>query len=285
VTTANQLADGAVDAIDKARPALEVWGRAGYVVRGLLYILLGGLSILAAWNGAHTVGTGGLLQKIHYQPFGRVMLFIIAAGFTGSGLWQVMQAVEGPLRGFARKKIKTSRDQMSWGRRAAYFGRGISHWVIALAALHLLLYPNPSDPSGNEQARGWTAWLMSYPFGQWLVGLVGAGIAARGLVQFGGAIIGKLQRDRDSLPDSPAARRWLMAITRFGKASRGVVFVMLGLFLMLAAWHHNPHVAQGVGGALDVLQRQGYGPWLLGIVAFGLMAYGVYQLLMARYRR
>ena len=279
------MAEGAAEALEKARPALEIWGRLGFVVRGLLYILLGALALLAAWTGARNVGTGGMLQQIHHQPFGRTILIVIAAGFIGAGLWEMMQAVEGPLRGFKRSKTQTRRELMTWGRRARYIGRSFSHWAIALLALHLLLYPHRSDPTGNDQARSWTAWLLSYPFGQWLVGILGAGIAIRGLAQFGVAVIGKLKSDREHLPDSPRAQKWLIAVTRFGKASRGVVFVMIGLFLMLAAWHDNPREAQGVGGALNQLQRQEYGPWLLGIVAVGLMAFGVYQFVLAKYRR
>jgi len=80
-------------------------------------------------------------------------------------------------------------------------------------------------------------------------------------------------------------RRVVVAVSRFGLAARGVVFGIIGVFLALAAYHHNPDEARGIAGALDTLQRQPYGPWLLGVVAIGLIAYGVYEFVKARYRQ
>jgi hypothetical protein len=82
-----------------------------------------------------------------------------------------------------------------------------------------------------------------------------------------------------------STRQWVRRVCRFGMAARGVVFGIIGLFLLLAAWRNNPGEARGLGGALHSLQEQGYGPWLLGVVALGLVAYGGYQFVLARYRR
>jgi hypothetical protein len=84
---------------------------------------------------------------------------------------------------------------------------------------------------------------------------------------------------------SAGAHRLTIWIGRLGIASRGIVFAVVGCLLVLAAYHSNPNEAKGLGGALDALQRQPYGPWLLAAVAAGLFAYGVYLFIRARYRR
>ena len=81
------------------------------------------------------------------------------------------------------------------------------------------------------------------------------------------------------------ARRAVVWVSRFGQAARGVVFGMIGLFFILAAWRYNPAEAKGLAGALEALRRQPFGPWLLALVALGLIAYGIYQFVKARYRR
>jgi hypothetical protein len=155
-----------------------------------------------------------------------------------------------------------------------------------VGALEVLLLRH-ADPTGDRQARGWTAWLMSYPTGRWIVALVGIGIGIFGLVQLGRAAVGKLgpSLELSSTSSSPPAQRWLVVLGRFGVAARGAVFVVVSVFLVLAAWHENPHEARGLGGALHVLQRQSYGPWVLGAVSVGFIAFGTYLLALARYRR
>jgi hypothetical protein len=137
--------------------------------------------------------------------------------------------------------------------------------------------------SGEDQAaQDWTAWLLSQPFGQWLIGGIGIAVALAG---FGfiwkgwrGDVVYRL-----ALP--PQGGRWAVLLGRFGFAARGVVFVLIGGFLLLAALHGNSSEVHGLGGALQSLQRQSYGWILLGLTAAGLLAFGLFGLVQARYRR
>jgi hypothetical protein len=282
-TTSNRIADGAADAIEKARPVLATWARAGLVVRGLLYIMLGGLSALAAWYGTRTVGQGGTYATIHRQPFGIVLLIVIVVAFVGLGAWEIVQAVEAPQRW--RRGTGVS-DRKKWTWRTSALFRGLGYWAAAVGALEVLLLRR-ADPTGDHQARGWTAWLMSHPAGRWVVAIVGLGIGIFGLVQLARAAIGKLSPHLalSKLAPSQPAHGWLLVLARVGIAARGAVFLVVGLFLILAAWHENAHEARGLGGALHVLQQQSYGPWILGAVSFGFIAFGAYLLALARYRR
>ena len=78
---------------------------------------------------------------------------------------------------------------------------------------------------------------------------------------------------------------WITRIGRFGFAARGVVFAIVGIFLIQAGLRFDPSEATGLGGALKELLRPPFGPWLLGLVAFGLIAYGLFMLAIAHYRR
>ena len=84
---------------------------------------------------------------------------------------------------------------------------------------------------------------------------------------------------------SVTEQRWAARSGQLGFAARGVVYLMLGSFLIQAALRHNPEEAGGIGRALRELSNQPYGPWLLGIVALGLVAYGFFCFVLARYRR
>jgi hypothetical protein len=131
----------------------------------------------------------------------------------------------------------------------------------------------------------WATRLWSWPPGRWLVGVIGAGIVAYAVYQLYCAWAARVRERLDLTQLSNDAARWVVRIGRFGLAARGVVLGIVGWFLIRAAVSYDRHRASGFGGALRVIARQDHGAWLLGAVAFGLMAYGLYQLVQARYRR
>ena len=261
----------------KASPFLEKFARFGYAAKGVVYVIVGGMAAAAAVGaGGDTTGSHGVFAKIIHAPFGRILVAVVALGIVGYSLWQFIRAIEDPEgEGNNAKAI---------AKRIAYFGSGVLHLGIVLAAVRLLTGNGHSDSSGDARAQDWTAWLMSFPFGIWLVGIVGAWIAGYGLWRIWRAWRVKLDRRLALGELSPETRRWVVAVSRFGIAARGVVFILIGALLIIAAWKENPAEARGVGGALRSLEQQPYGPWLLGVVALGLMAYGIYEFVRARYR-
>jgi hypothetical protein len=138
---------------------------------------------------------------------------------------------------------------------------------------------------GDATSRSWTARLLAQPFGSWLVALFGAAVAGAGLYQFYKAYAAKFLRKLKR--DEMSREEWIWAtrIGRFGLAARGVVFNIIGIFLISAAVKSNPNETRGLQGALRALVEQPYGPWLLGLTAAGLMAFGFFSILLARYRR
>ncbi len=256
------------------RNPVEALARLGYGARGVVYGLVGALALMAAvGSGGQTGGSRSALQTLLSQPFGRVWLGLIALGLAGFCIWRILEAVTDADRHGA--------DAKGWGIRGAHLISGFIYGSLALTALSLALGWGGGGGSEEARAQDSTAWLMAQPFGRWLVGLVGLAVAGAGLSFAWKGWRGDVARHL-ALPADH--RRWIISLGRLGFAARGVVFVIVGGFLVLAAWRSNSAQAHGLGGALEALQQQPYGWLLLALTALGLFAFGVFGLVQARYR-
>lgn len=254
---------------------IERLARFGYAAKGLVYGIVGLLAAQAAvGNGGRTTDTQGALQAIVTQPFGKVLLGIVAIGLFGYVLWQFVQAIKDPEnKGSDAKGIL---------QRIGYAISGIIYAGLALSAVRIIL---GSGGGNSNYTEDWTARLLSQPFGQWLVGTIGAFIVGLGFYQFYKAFTTKFRKQFNLSELSDTEQKWVKAISRLGLAARGVVFCVIGFFLIQAARQSDASQVQGLGEALHTLEQQPYGSWILGIVAVGLVAYGIYMVMQARYRR
>ncbi len=247
--------------------------RAGYVAKGTVYATVGVLAGRAALGaGGKPVGTGGAIGSIGSQPFGKGLLFLLALGLLGYAFWKVVQGVMDP--------DDKGSDVGGIARRAGYVGSALIHAGFAFSAFEELFGVEGHSTSIDQ----WTARLMSQPFGRWLVALAGLGVIGVGLYQLyaglGATYRGDLRTHRMS-----EAGRWAMLSGRIGTAARAVVILVAGFFVLLAAYRADPHETRGLGGTLETLVRQPLGPYILGVVALGLLIYGAFMLLVARHRR
>lgn len=262
--------------VNGASSWIETLARVGYASRGVLYIIIGSLAFaLALGSGGGTTGSRGALQTIANQPLGTAALVVIALGLAGYALWRISQALTNP------EHLES--DLKGVIRRVGYAIRAVIYGALAVAAIRMAIGDSSGSSSGQEDS--WTARIMDLPAGRWLVGLAGAIVIAYGihrLIQAWRADVSKHMRLAEV---SRETSRWIIHVSRFGTAARGVVFVIIGWFFVQAAVQYDPSEAGGVAEALDALARESYGPLLLGIVALGLVAFGVHSLLQARYRR
>ena len=264
------------DAVGSAASWIETLARVGYASRGVLYIIIGALAIaLAMGSGGETTGSRGALQTIAEQPFGTVALIVIAIGLAGYAAWRLTQVFANPEH--------LGSDAKGIARRIGYAVRALIYGALAFAAARMAL--GSSSSASSDQTDSWTARVMELPAGRWLVGIAGAiiiGYGIHNLIKAWRADIGKHMRLGEMTRDTS---RWVIHVSRFGIAARGVVFVLVGWFFVQAAWQYDPEEAGGVAEALNALAAESYGPWLRGIVALGLVAFGVHSLLEAKYRR
>jgi len=262
------------DGTERAAPWVERLGRLGYAAKGIVYLLVGVLAAEAAVGaGAVATGSRGAMRHVRRLPFGDVLLVAVAVGLGGYVLWRLVQAVrDTEFQGTSPKGLLV---------RAGYVISGAIYGVLAWTAVELV---RGFRTRGDEAvSREHTAWLLSFPHGSWLVCLVGAVVIGVGIAQLVKAARARFLSKLESM--SPAARTWVASLGRVGLVARGVVLFLVGGFLIDAGVHANPRDARGIGGALRALSLQPQGRWLFGAIALGLVAYGLFMLALARYRR
>jgi hypothetical protein len=253
---------------------VDPMARLGYITIGVVYALIGALAVMTAVGAGGSVeNSQGAIQTIAAQPFGRILVGLTALGLIGYVIWRFVEAIVDPQgKGTDTKGIIT---------RLGYAVSGLIYAALAFFAGRLALGSGGGGAESSKQA--WTATLLAQPFGPWLVGGVGAIIIGVGLYHFYMAYKAKFMQEYDTRMMSATEQRWARRIGRFGLAARGVTFGIIGGFLISAAVRTDPNQAKGLDGALQTLAQQPYGPWLLGIVALGLVAYGVFCFSRARY--
>lgn len=253
---------------------IERLARFGFVSKGVVYGIIGLLAAQAAFGtGGKTTDATGALQTLVQQPFGKLLLALVAIGLIGYVLWRFVEAIKDP--------ENKGTDAKGLIQRVGYAVNGLIYAGLAYSAVQIIL-GSDSNNSGNATAD-WTARLLAQPFGQWLVGIVGAFVIGLGFYQFYKAFTTKFRREFNLTDLTEKERKWVIGICRFGLLARGVVFCIIGWFLIQAATQSDPQAAGGLDKALQSLGQQPYGPWLLGIVALGLVAYGIYMVVKARY--
>ena len=269
------LAGQAHHAAREARPWVVRFGRFGYLAKGIVNGLVGVLALRAAFGaGGGTTDSRGALERILQAPFGQFLLAVIAAGLVGYAFWRFVQAgLDTEHKGADAKGLIT---------RGSYAVIGLIYLSLALSAARLLAGLSGAD--GDSSYQGWTARLLARPFGRWLVAIAGLVVIGIGIYHLYRAFSAKFL-EQLRLHELNAEQETLVTrLGRFGFAARGVVLGIVGLFLVVAALREQPEQARGLGGALAALAQQPFGPWLLGAVAFGLVAYGGFVLVEARYR-
>lgn len=272
-----RVEQGARGVAQRQQKWLVPLGRAGFAANGVVYLIVGALAAQAAFGaGGDTTGTGGALGHIVEAPFGRLLLALVAIGLAGYALWRMLQALlDTEHKGDEPKGL------------LARVGSGITGVIyagLALSAAGMALGTSDTpDQEGQTQDR--TAWLMSQPFGPVLVVLTGLIVIGVGVAQFIHAYRGSITQKLREEGMNDGERQLVKVAGRVGYIARGVVFALLGFFLVVAGVQARPDQARGLGGVLATLASQPFGPWLLGLVAVGLVAYGVYMLVAARYRR
>ncbi|MCW3097193.1 MAG: hypothetical protein JWL77_2811 [Chthonomonadaceae bacterium] len=275
--TLKQVQGQAEQTVRHAAPWVERMARLGYGAKGIVYIVVGFLAFEAAFTGGgKTTNSKGALTTIFQQPYGQFLLAIVGIGLAGYALWRFVEAVlDSENKGSDPRGIAT---------RLGYVCSGIGYGLLSFTAFQLITGAAQSA-TGSAGTQDWTAKLLSLPFGQVLVGLIGLVVIGSGIGQFvtGYKADFDKQLKLDEIPQ--AFRSWAVFSGRWGYMAQGVVFAILGGFIVEAAVHANAQKAKGIGSALDLLAEQSYGPILLGIVAIGLISYGIFMLVEARYRR
>jgi hypothetical protein len=254
-------------------PWVEQLARIGFVAKALLYATVGILAAQAALGrGGRTTDLGGALREVVRAPLGTVLLLVIAVGLAGYALWRIVDAItDAEGKGDDAKGV---------ARRLGSAVRGLAHGALALAAFHLA---TGSDDDGGGGTRELASRSVELAGGSWFLWVAAAGVLAYACYQLYRAYAARLGSQLDLGAVSAGVGRWVIGLSRAGIAARGIVFGLIGVLLVRAAEHEAPEEAGGIRDSLEMLGRMGR--WPLAVVALGLVAYAVYELLNARYRR
>jgi hypothetical protein len=260
------------------QPWVSTLVRFGYAARGIIYAMVGILAIqVAVFGQGKITNQQGAIAAIGAQSGGRILLIIIAVGLAGYALWGLIRAALDPLgKGNDAKGTVT---------RLGYLISGISYAALLIPTINAIAQKQVIAVTGGGSQQNTAATLLSKSWGPWLVGAAGLAIIGAGIAQIIQGYKADFDMRFDSYAMSSDQRRLATRLGRFGYMARGLVFSIVGLFLLQAALYHNPSKAQGVDGALLALARQPYGTALLALVAAGLIAFGAYSLLGAAWFR
>jgi uncharacterized protein DUF1206 len=256
-------------------PWVEWLARFGMVAQGLLYGIVAVLAIgLALDQGGKTTDQRGALRTLASEGWGKWLLVLLAIGLAGYALWRFVVAVLG-------EKVEHGED-IGAGKRLVYAARGLVYAGLCWTALSIVVDAGSSG-GGNKQDKA-AAVVLDWPGGVALVTTVGLGILGYGLWNVYKGLSCRFLKDMKLQDMNESGRRWIRRTGLVGHVARGVVFGLIGVFLVKAALEYDPDEAIGLDGALHKLASHSYGDALLGLVAAGLLAYGIFCLARARYR-
>ena len=255
-------------------PTMERLARLGYGIKGLIYITIGLLAIQGALGNAKTPADQlGAIRTFSQLPFAQVLLWVVLIGLISYSLWGIVRAVMDPFH--------KGTDTEGLLSRGGYLVSAATYATFVLPTYRLIM----GDGSSGSNQTQLVAKIMSMPFGRLIVGVVGVAAIGAGLYQCYLGIESKFEKQFKTYALKPEQYRLAIQIGRFGTVARGIVFAIVGFFFFLAAYTASPGRAQGIDGALDYLAKQPYGLWLMGIVAVGLIAFGIYSLMTAAWFR
>lgn len=254
-------------------PAFAVLSRAGFVARALVYGIIGVLALdLVIGHGGKITNQQGALRTVAAHSFGHALLAVLAVGLGGYAVWRLVRAALGHGREAADSGIE----------RAGGLGSGIVYGLLCAVAVQILVGPGTS---GKSSAGKTASDVFGWPAGRWLVGAAGLVLAGIAIYQFIQGARKKFLDDSKTGEMPELVRTWFTVLGTVGHIARAVVFGMIAVFLLKAAYDYKANEAIGLDGALAKLYNGAYGGWLLGVVAVGLIAFGCFSLVDARYRR
>jgi hypothetical protein len=260
-----------------AHPVVRRMARLGLACKAVVYTVLSALALMAAAGlGGRATDSRGAITTIAREPYGRTLVAVVAVGMLGLGVWFVIEAVAD--RGGGRRDWKRGVVRVAKGVGGLMY-MGLAAWAAGLAL------GGSSGPTSNAITRSLTARTLALPGGRLLVavgGLIALVVAVHQIRNGWDSLRRpKLKLERMG-PALRATAPWLALV---GYGAQGLVFALMGIFLLQAAVEADPREATGFDGALAVLADQPAGMALLGIVALGLLAYAATAAIEGRYKR
>jgi hypothetical protein len=254
-------------------PGMAALARFGLAVRGLIYVLIGWLAVqIALGHGSQEANQRGALATVAQHPYGQAGLWILGFGFAAYALWRFSEAAFG-----------TAAEGRKQGPRLQSLARGVVYTAFAVLTFSFIM--GTSTQTQSQQQVTVTAKLMKHGYGRWLVGAAGVIVVVIGLGMVLEGLRRKFEKQLRMNELHGATRSAVVRLGMIGTTARGLVFAVAGALVVEAAVNYDASKSTGLDGALRTLADRSYGPWLLGVFAVGLIAFGLYGLAAARFAK
>lgn len=250
--------------------AFRIVARIGYVVLGILHIVIGVIAISIATGGGGEADQGGALEQIRSAPMGVALLWIIALGLFALAIWQIAEA-------FLERNPDTKK---KWAYRIKYIGTAAVYIAIAVTAV---IFATGGQSDSSQSTQSFSAQLLATPGGVFLLVLVGLIVLGIGIAFIVRGITRAFEKHLDLPPDP--ARKGIVTFGVVGYIAKGIAIGVAGVLFIVAAVTANPEQAGGLDAALHTLAGLPFGQIILWIVGAGLVIYGLFCFARARYAR
>jgi hypothetical protein len=261
---------------------------AGFFTKGLVYILAGVLTFMAAFGlGGDVTGTTGVIRFLINLPLGPVLVGLISLGLAAYALWRLVQV-------WLRPKKDGGKKPRGWKgvfTRIRFLYSAIFYAVISYSFAKPLVKdifagePDLSDAKDHEQEEMILNQILNINYGSLMIGILAFIVALQALMQIRLAYTAHFMKKIDSYPSLKHEYEMIRKFGRFGYAARAVVFGIIAYFLGQVVVYRNSEIYKGTEGALHFLLSFTYGPLLLGTTATGLIGYGIFNIMVARHAK
>ena len=258
----------------------ETLARLGYAARGIIYFVIGLLAVLLAVGyGGKTTDQQGAISLIGTQPAGQILLGLVLIGLVCYSLWGLIRAIFNPFH--------QGHDAKGFAVRIGYLVSAAAYGLLVIPTYALISGGAQPAQSGAQQGQiqQYAAQILVIPFGQLLVGIIGIILILVGLMQFFQGLSSGFDRRIHLTKLNTVQLRRVRFLGRLGTIARGIVFALIGFFIVMAAYTANSQQIKGFDSTLTYIVQQPYGVWLMGAVALGLISLGLYSLCMSVFFR
>ncbi len=254
---------------------METLARFGYATKGALYLVVGGLAVAyALGKGGKLTDQQGAVVTLGREPFGQFLVWACAAGLGAYAAWRLIQAILDPESG--KRTMKRA------GQRIGYAVSGLVHAGLCVAVVQLAL--------GSRHGRGggkatYLAEILTWPGGALVVTGIGLAVIGVGVFELHQAYTARFMRKLDVSTMSAREQVWARHAGQAGLAAHGLIFGVVGWFLLRVAQSGRTNELRGLGGAMREIAARSHSTLVLGLVAVGLVGYAAYMFFTARYLR
>jgi len=259
--------------ITGANTWIEKIARTGLIAKGVVYVILGILGFMAAFEigGQSNSATNksGVFGSIKDFPGGVFVLGLLAAGLVCYSVWRGVQTFSS-----------NNNVDIKWSKRVRYFFSGLVYLSLAFTASQMIFRSHSEKGDKNQY---WVSQILDKSFGQWFIGLGALALAGVGIYQIYYGLSGKYKKHVQQLNLHSRGSSLLLRSGKIGYLSRGIVWLILSYLMLQAALHNNSSEAGDTGKAFSFIESSSYGSYLLAALGIGLISYGVFNFIRARY--